>query len=57
MLTAHAAIAPLGWTVFVELPLSEAFAPLYGAALRTGLLLVCGALVAATLRRCFSPAA
>ncbi len=32
VLTAHAAIAPLGWTVFVELPLSEALAPLYGSA-------------------------
>ncbi len=30
VLTAHAAIAPLGWTVFVELPLSEALASLYG---------------------------
>src|SRR5260370_41340129 len=39
VLTAHAAIAPLGWTVFVELPLSEALAPLYGSALRTAALL------------------
>src|SRR5712671_3188540 len=39
VLTAHAAIAPLGWTVFVELPLSEALAPLYGSALRTAGLL------------------
>ena len=42
VLSAHAPIAPLGWLVFVEAPLSEAFAPLYGAALRTGLLLVFG---------------
>jgi GAF domain-containing protein len=48
VLTAHAAIAPLGWRVFVEVPLAEAFAPLYGAALRTLLLLAVG-LVAATL--------
>ena len=48
VLTAHAAIAPLGWRVFVEVPLREAFAPLYGAAWRTALLLVFG-LVAATL--------
>src|SRR4029077_5879449 len=34
VLTAHAAIAPVGWRVFVEVPLAEAFAPLYGAALR-----------------------
>ncbi len=48
VLTAHAAIAPLGWRVFVEVPLAEAFAPLYGAALRTALLLAL-ALIAATL--------
>ncbi len=48
VLTAHAAIEPLGWRVFVEVPLSEAFAPLYGAALRTAFLLAAG-LVAATL--------
>src|SRR5438270_1246407 len=48
VLTAHAAIAPLGWTVFVELPLSEALAPLYGSMLRTGALLAL-ALVLATL--------
>ena len=39
---------PLGWLVFVEVPLREAFAPLYGAALRTALLLLVG-LAAATL--------
>ncbi len=39
VLTAHAAIAPLGWTVFVELPLSEALAPLYGSAWRSAGLL------------------
>ena len=48
VLTAHAAIAPLGWTVFVELPLSEALAPLYGSMLRTAALLAL-ALVLATL--------
>ena len=48
VLTAHAAIAPLGWTVFVELPLNEALAPLYGSALRTAALLAL-ALVLATL--------
>ncbi len=46
VLTAHAAIAPLGWTVFVELPLKEALAPLYGSALRTGALLVLALLLA-----------
>ena len=48
MLTAHAPIAPIGWRVFVEVPLSEAFAPLYGAAWRTLFLLAAG-LIAATL--------
>jgi GAF domain-containing protein/HAMP domain-containing protein/anti-sigma regulatory factor (Ser/Thr protein kinase) len=52
VLTAHAAIAQLGWLVFVEVPLQEAFAPLYGAALRTGLLVLFG-LGAATLAALF----
>ncbi len=42
VLTASAPIAPLGWLVFVDLPLEEAFAPLYSSALRTVLLLVLG---------------
>jgi signal transduction histidine kinase len=42
VLTAHATIAPLGWSVFVEQPLAEAFAPLYSAILRTVVLLVVG---------------
>jgi len=46
VLTAHAAISQLGWLVFVEVPLSEAFAPLYGAAWRTGLVLLLGLLAA-----------
>src|SRR5205814_7502716 len=48
VLVAHSPIAPLGWLVFVEVPLREAFAPLYGAAVRPALLLVFG-LIAATL--------
>jgi signal transduction histidine kinase/HAMP domain-containing protein len=40
VLTAHAPIEPLGWLVFVEVPLNEAFAPLYASALRDGLWLV-----------------
>jgi GAF domain-containing protein/HAMP domain-containing protein len=48
VLMAHAPIAQLGWTVFVELPLREALAPLYGSALRTGGV-VALALVLATL--------
>jgi len=47
VLTAHAAIAPLGWLVFVEVPLAEAFAPLYGQAARSLMLLLVGLGVAA----------
>jgi signal transduction histidine kinase len=46
VLTAHAAIPQLSWLVFVEVPLREAFAPLYGIALRTGLLLLMGLIAA-----------
>ncbi|MGH8702167.1 MAG: GAF domain-containing protein, partial [Burkholderiales bacterium] len=42
VLTAHAAIPTLNWTVFVELPLAEAFAPLYASILRIGLLFLAG---------------
>ena len=42
VLTAHAGIPTLNWTVFVELPLAEAFAPLYSSILRIGLLLLAG---------------
>jgi signal transduction histidine kinase len=42
MLTAHARIPTLNWAVFVELPLAEAFAPLYESLKRTGLLLLGG---------------
>jgi signal transduction histidine kinase len=42
VLTAHARIPTLNWTVFVELPLAEAFAPLYASILRIGLLLLAG---------------
>ncbi|MGE5268520.1 MAG: GAF domain-containing protein [Thiohalocapsa sp.] len=47
VLTAHAAIDPPGWLVFVEVPLKEAFAPLYGAAWRTAGLLAAGLIAAA----------
>jgi signal transduction histidine kinase len=39
VLTARSAIVPPGWTVFVDLPLHEALAPLYGSALRTAAVL------------------
>ncbi len=42
VLTAYAAISPLGWLVFVDLPLEEAFAPIYASAFRTILLLLVG---------------
>jgi signal transduction histidine kinase len=45
-LVAHTVIAPLGWSVFVEQPLVEAFAPLRGAIARTGLLMLLGVFVA-----------
>ena len=42
VLTTYQPIAPLGWLVFVEQPLAEAFAPLYSSLLRNGLLLLSG---------------
>jgi signal transduction histidine kinase len=42
VLTAHATAAPLGWTVFVELPEVEANAPLYSTLRRSILLLLAG---------------
>src|SRR5262249_54645531 len=48
VLTAFAHVAPLDWLVFVELPVSEAYAPLISAMERSGVLLM-GALVFAFL--------
>jgi signal transduction histidine kinase len=48
VLSAHARIKPLGWRVFVEVPLSEAYAPLYASAIRNALWLVL-ALIGAAL--------
>jgi signal transduction histidine kinase len=42
VLTANAAIAPLGWRVFVELPVDEAYAPLYTSLSIRGALLLGG---------------
>ncbi len=42
VLTASATIAPLGWLVFVDLPLGEAFAPLYSSIYRTAFLVLVG---------------
>ena len=42
VLSAHAAIDPLGWLLFVEVPLKEALGPLYSSGLRTAALLAFG---------------
>jgi signal transduction histidine kinase len=42
VLTAYAPVAALGWLVFVELPTSEAYAPLYAAIERSAGLLLAG---------------
>src|SRR5256886_6202039 len=46
VLTAYATVAPLGWIIFVELPLEEAYAPLYDAIKRSGALLFAGLILA-----------
>jgi signal transduction histidine kinase len=46
VLTAYAPVKPLGWFVFVETPIEEAYAPLYRSILRTGYVLL-GALALA----------
>src|SRR6516164_8551315 len=46
VLTAWAHVAPLSWLVFVELPVSEAYAPLYTTVYRSVLLLVAGLMLA-----------
>jgi signal transduction histidine kinase len=51
-LAAYASIPSLGWHVFVEQPLEEAFAPLYASLKRTGVLLL-GGLVLAVLASLF----
>src|SRR5580698_82581 len=46
VLTAYAQVTPLGWLVFVETPVAEAYAPLYASIQRTGYVLF-GALLLA----------
>ncbi|WP_186510894.1 sensor histidine kinase [Caenimonas sedimenti] len=46
VLTAHARIPSLGWTVFVEQPVAEALAPVVAAVRRTALLLLLGLVLA-----------
>jgi signal transduction histidine kinase len=52
VLTASAPIAPLGWTMFVELPVEEAYASLYQALQRLAIVLL-GALLFAVLAGMF----
>jgi signal transduction histidine kinase/FixJ family two-component response regulator len=40
VLSAFAEVAPPGWRVFAELPIDEAYAPLYDSALRSGVLVL-----------------
>jgi two-component system NtrC family sensor kinase len=46
VLTAYTSIAPLDWTMFVELPVDEAYAPLYSLILRVSILILVGLLLA-----------
>lgn len=46
VLTASAPIAPLGWTMFVELPVEEAYASLYHALQRLGIVLLAASVFA-----------
>ena len=52
VLTAYAPVNPLGWFVFVETPIEEAYAPLYRSLLRTGYVLL-GALALAFIAGMF----
>ena len=46
VLTASAPITPLGWTMFVELPVEEAYVPLYAALQRLAIVLAAASLFA-----------
>ena len=52
VLTAYAPVNPLGWFVFVETPVAEAYAPLYASIQRTGFVLL-GALLLAFIAGMF----
>jgi signal transduction histidine kinase len=47
LLVASAPIQPLGWTMFIELPLDEAYAPLYAALWRLAIVILGASLFAA----------
>ncbi len=60
VLSAHATITPLNWSVFVELPITEAFASLYASIWRTVVLVLVGVVVSIVaslfiVRRMVSP--
>jgi signal transduction histidine kinase/ActR/RegA family two-component response regulator len=40
VLSAYAEVTPPGWLVFAELPIDEAYAPLYDSALRSGIVIL-----------------
>jgi signal transduction histidine kinase len=40
VLSAYAKVAPTGWLVFTELPINEAYAPLYNSAIRSAALIL-----------------
>ncbi|HZS66161.1 MAG TPA: ATP-binding protein [Burkholderiales bacterium] len=46
VLTAFAPVSDLGWLIFVDLPVAEAYAPLYSSLQRTAVLLMGGLLLA-----------
>jgi signal transduction histidine kinase len=46
VLSAHARVEPLGWNIFVELPLEEAYGPLYASIERSAILLFGGLILA-----------
>src|SRR5262249_57113808 len=39
-LSEHARVVPVGWIVFIEQPLEEAYAPIYQSFLRSGVILL-----------------
>jgi signal transduction histidine kinase len=47
VLSVHAPVGLLGWLVFVELPVDEAYAPLYSSIRRSGALLIAALVLAA----------
>ena len=46
VLSAYAPVSPLGWQVFVELPVEEAYASLYNSIKRSGLIMLGGLMLA-----------